>query len=449
MKRLEQFAQKKRVLLTTAPLEALVDPDGIGGHPYDKTDTYLAWTCALELQDRLSVTCPAIGLRFLKENVPDVEMLEYPTWAQYRAALTSERWDMVGISFYTWSTPVAIDMAKAAREAGVPEVWGGNYGVLSPGLDEHFTRLVKGAGEADLHAYVYGRPLEKLRHPVLTGVSSFRGLHSGVGYLYSKRGCNIGCTFCSTPVFNPKENPISLQALNDVLDAYQREKVAQVIIYDETFFLNNDLAELVIDALAARDLKWICLTRADRIRGRIAELTDRCMDGAIIGIESFRDANLADVRKRDDVFNVRDTIREMNQHGRRVLGTFILGFERDTAETIEYDISQLANEGIFACQLTLLTPFHKTALYRDMERQGVLDEPDLSKYDLYHLVWKHPHISPSEARDILAWAQRTVNDPVRIEQKIRNDLKERLRASLRRRGLLPAQPRVGAGLVIA
>src|SRR6185369_4854501 len=107
--------QMKRVLLTSAPMESLVEENGIGGHPYNKTDTYQAWTCAVDLPDRLSVTCPSIGLRFLKENVPDVEILEYPTWAEYRKALASERWDMVGISFYTWSTPVAIEMAKEAR----------------------------------------------------------------------------------------------------------------------------------------------------------------------------------------------------------------------------------------------------------------------------------------------------------------------------------------------
>lgn len=418
----------KRVLLTTAPKEALIDFDGIGGNWYDKTDTYMAWTCALPLPDRLSVTCPPTGLRFLKANVPDVEVLEYPSWSEYLQAIKAERWDMVGISFYTWSTPVAIEMAKVARAAGVQEIWGGNYGVLGPGLEEHFTRLIKGPGEAPLHQYVYGKPLDRLRHPAILGESSFRGVQSKVGYLYSKRGCNIGCTFCSTPVFNPRENPIAAQDMAEALDRYRDEKVAHVIIYDETFFLDNDVAECVVDALAERDLKWICLTRADRIRGRIAELTDRCMDGAIIGVESFRDYNLRDVRKRDDVYNVRETIREMHEHGRRVLGTFIIGFEQDNAETIQFDIGQLAQEGIFACQLTILTPYHATKLFQQM--QPLIVETDLSKFDLYHLVWKHPKIGFEEMRTLLAWAQCKVNDPATIAKAIKEDMKRKLRRDL-------------------
>jgi Radical SAM superfamily len=422
----------KRVLLTTAPKEALIEQDGIGGNWYDRTDTYMAWTCALDLPDRLSVTCPPTGLRFIKANVPDTEILEYPTWAEYCNALEAERWDMVGISFYTWSTPIAIEMAKRAREAGVREIWGGNYGAIGPGLSEHFTKLVKGPGEYPVHQFVYGRPLKRVRHPAMLGASSFRDISSPVGYLYSKRGCNIGCTFCSTPVFNPRETPILMDDMEAALDYYREEKVAHVIIYDESFFLDNRLAERVVDELAARELPWICLTRADLIRGRIAELTDRYMDGAIVGIESYRDKNIADVRKRDDVYNVRQTVRELIVNKRRALGTFMIGFATDTVTDMMFDIEQLAQEGLFSCQLTLLTPYHGTKLWKQMEH--LVNQPDLSKFDLYNLVWDHPHMNRSEARDLLAWAQREVNSPERIAAAIKEELRQKMRTRIAKRG---------------
>jgi hypothetical protein len=438
-------SRPKRVLLTTAPKEALVEFDGVGGNWYDRTDTYMAWTCAVDVEDRLSVTCPPTGLRFIKANVPDIEILEYPTWDEYLKALQSERWDMVGISFYTWSTPVAIEMAAAAREAGIPEIWGGNYGAIGPGLKEHFTRLIKGPGEYAVHEFVYGRPLWRIRHPAMLGTSSFRGVSSPVGYLYSKRGCNIGCTFCSTPVFNPKEDPILMDDMTAALDRYREENVAHVIIYDESFFLDNALAEKVIDELAARELPWICLTRADLIRNRIPELTDRYMDGAIVGIESYRDKNIADVRKRDDVYRVRQTVRELIANGRRALGTFMVGFATDTIEDMQFDIEQLAAEGLFACQLTLLTPFHNTKLWKQMEH--LVNEPDLSKFDLYNLVWDHPHMNRSEARELLGWAQRQVNDPARVAAKVKREMKERIRKRMEKAGTLP--PRLDtAGIAV-
>jgi hypothetical protein len=107
---------------------------------------------------------------------------------------------------------------------------------------------------------------------------------------------------------------------------------------------------------------------------------------------------------------------------------------------MEFDVRQLANEGLFACQLTLLTPFHGTKLWRDMA--PLINEADLSKFDLYHLVWDHPHMSASEARDVLAWAQRHVNDPERIQRRIKNEMKDALRRKMAARG--GAQP-PGAG----
>merc|ERR1711865_599468 len=105
-----------------------------------------------------------------------------------------------------------------------------------------------------LHQYVYGRPLEHVTHPPTMGESGFRGVSSKVGYLYSKRGCNIGCTFCSTPVFNPKEDAIFMEDMEYALDTYKENSVAHVIIYDESFFLKNDIAERVVDGLAKRGL---------------------------------------------------------------------------------------------------------------------------------------------------------------------------------------------------
>jgi pyruvate-formate lyase-activating enzyme len=433
----------KKVLLTTAPIESLIDPDGLGGNWYDRTDIYMSWTCAVDIDDRLSVSCPPTGLLFLKANVPDVEILQYPTWEEYRAALKSEKWDMVGISFYTWSTPVAIEMAKEAREAGVREIWGGNYGAITPGLEAHFTNLVKGPGEFVLHQYVYGRPLPRIHHPPMFGETKFRGITSPVGYLYSKRGCNIGCTFCSTPVFNPMEDAIAMAELQEALDAYQERKVAHVVIYDESFLLENHLGNLVIDGLAQRGLSWDCLTRSDLIHGRIGELTDRGMDGATIGIETFNEKHHTDVHKRDDVRIIRETIAELNHYGRRAIGTFMIGYPDDTIEEMQADVRHLAEEGVFVCSLTLLTPFHRTRLWREME--PLIDQSDLSQFDLYHLVWKHPQMSPSEARDVLAWAQRTVNDPDRMGVRTKKDLKAALKRRLEARGrtlpsAMPMQP---------
>jgi len=39
----------------------------------------------------------SFGLRFLRQNIPEIEILEYPTRAEYRNAL-KKGWDVVGYS---------------------------------------------------------------------------------------------------------------------------------------------------------------------------------------------------------------------------------------------------------------------------------------------------------------------------------------------------------------
>ena len=71
------------------------------------------------------------GLRFLKQNVPGIEILEMPTVDEFRRVL-ARGWDIVGVSFYLHETRRALAMVDEARRAGTREVWGGNYGVLTP-----------------------------------------------------------------------------------------------------------------------------------------------------------------------------------------------------------------------------------------------------------------------------------------------------------------------------
>src|SRR5262249_35477977 len=89
-------------------------------------------------------------------------------------------------------------------------------------------------------------------------------------------------------------------------------------------------------------------------------------------------------------------------------------------------------------QLTLLTPFHGTALWRQMAKKGLIEETDLSKFDLYHMTWRHPTIAKDEMRDLLAWAQRTVNRPEFMAEEIKKDLKLKFKQSLERRRGQPA-----------
>ena len=145
----------------------------------------------------------SLGLRFIKQNVPGIEILEMPTAEEYRRAL-ARGWDIVGISFYLDETRRALEMVAEARRAGAAEVWGGNYGVLTPEVRPHFDRIFLGYAEHEI-AQALGHKLENLAHPPMVvpfGMPFWKIVRFGL--LFTTRGCCFGCTFCQTPAFAPK-----------------------------------------------------------------------------------------------------------------------------------------------------------------------------------------------------------------------------------------------------
>jgi radical SAM superfamily enzyme YgiQ (UPF0313 family) len=405
-----------KVLITTAPIEVLHVPGGLNNHTIDRTDTYQQWTQAVDEKYQLRIGCPPVGLRFLKENIPQIDILEYPRWDQYREALTMG-YDIVGISFMTCTTHIIREMVDMAREAGAREVWGGNHGVLNPSVSHLFDRTFTGSGEKVLAELLDGKPIREIKHPVIISDLKFRSFVSKVGYLYTKRGCNMGCSFCSTPVYLPKEDPLPMKEIEKVLDVYREEKVANVVIYDETFLSDLKFSLAVAEALAKRELPWVCLTRADRLKGKISQLVDLYMDGAVVGIESFREANLQTIEKRQKAKNIEKIINEMVSHGLRTVGTYMICYDEDTAEVIYRDVERLSTLGLFLAQVSVLTPFPGTPLWDQLEDRIV--DNDWNHFDIYHLVWDHPHISPEEARDLLAYAQTKINNPFKYYRQLR------------------------------
>ena len=408
--------KKSNILITTVPMDVLIDKDGLNNHIADRTDTYQTWTQAIKEKYQIRIGCPPVGLRFLKENISGLDILEYPSWDEYRDALENG-YDIVGISFFTCSMSAIPKMVRMARDAGVKELWAGNYGVFTPGAKELFDRVFIGSGEKILSELLEGRSLERIKHPAIISELRYRSFSSKVGYLYTQRGCRMGCSFCSTPLFLPYEDPMPMKEITKVLDIYREHEVANVVIYDETFMTNMKFSMEVAKALAERELPWVCLTRADRIQDKIPQLADLYMEGAIIGVESFRESNLQTIEKKQKAKNIERTINEMVRRGLRTVGTYMICYPEDTGEVIRRDIERLSSLGLFLAQISILTPFPSTPLWKQLEDKIV--DTDWNHYDIYHLVWKHPYITPEEARELLAYGQMKINNPLHYSRKLR------------------------------
>jgi len=342
----------------------------------------------------------SFGLRFLRQNIPGISILEYPTRAEFSLALR-QGWDAVGFSFYLEETNSILDMARQARTAGVPQLWAGNYGALTPAIQSNFDRVFSSYSEEALAQYL-GTPLDEIQHPAL--ITEFRfpgGWSIPVGVLFSSRGCSFRCTFCQTTAFAPHPKPISLDSLDGVLRFYTQHGVRFVLMLDENFGNLPSHAETVIELLARHRVRWLVQSRVDLFLRNFDQWCKCGMEGALFGIESFHQEILKQMHKNEKVQAAFELAARLNRAGLYAQGYYIIGLPSETAESIAEDLRTLASLELDVTQITIVTPHPQTEMWRDLESNYGIFEKDWSRFDTKHLVWNHPHCAPSVLESLL------------------------------------------------
>jgi radical SAM superfamily enzyme YgiQ (UPF0313 family) len=347
------------------------------------------------------------GLCFLKANVPGVDILEYPTWSDFKSALRKPP-DTLGISFYINETEIALQMVRYARQQGVKEVWAGNYGAYSPEVAKHFDRVITGWGEAPAAAALGFAPKKssEITHPPMygcmgTNLFPYLTLH---GFLYTSRGCPYTCTFCQTPDFYGEAQTVSLETIEQVLWTYSKHGIATANILDENFGIFPKHTREVIHLLKKYRMRWIPLCRVDLLLKHLEEWKEHGLFGAHIGVETLNPSSLKGSDKKLERGKSVELLRLMSKNHLIVQAFYIIGFEEDTVDSIRQDIEELAALDVDITQVQIVTPYPRTVL-RDAinQRYGIIDS-NLSKYNSRNLVWRHPNIDPGEIKQLQEWA---------------------------------------------
>lgn len=183
-------------------------------------------------------------MSFLEENVKGPTYLHFPHSYELKNYLSSGKYDVLGISAYTWSFPWAIGIAKKAKNFyGFKQVWLGGYAVMTDdsALIKYFDRLFWGYSESNLSQSIGLPPMatDCIQHPDLATDAFFLGKNSTVGHVIFKRGCQNNCSYCADPVFQPGgEGSLSFESIEKILDIYQEKGI-------HTIYFSNQNTNMV------------------------------------------------------------------------------------------------------------------------------------------------------------------------------------------------------------
>lgn len=298
--------------------------------------------------------------------------------------------DLVGITAFTAQATRAYAVAAEFRSRGIPVVMGGIHAsmclaeaservdaVVTGEAESVWEELLEDAKQGTLSGVYAGTRLDldkvpPARHDLLAG--NYR-----LGSIQTTRGCPLNCSFCSVTAFNGglfRHRPIE-----NVIDEFRLIQEKYVLVVDDNLIGTRK------DHIARTKELFRAMIQADLGKKWIAQVTINMADdeelldlasnagclGVFIGFESPSVEGLTEVRKKFNIQKGRDfraSVRRLQQHGIRVVGSFIIGLDVD-APGIGEQIAEAARlYGLDALNVLILTPLPGTHLWNKMEAEG-------------------------------------------------------------------------------
>jgi radical SAM superfamily enzyme YgiQ (UPF0313 family) len=356
------------------------------------------------------------GLRFLKQNIPEIEVLEYPSWEEFKEKL-KEGWDIVGFSVYLYQIPEILEMIGEARKQGVKEIWAGNYGAPYPAIEAVVDRVIIGDGFQEVAGiFGYSIPPDQIEHPAMTAtVTAIWKFHLlSFGILYTAFGCPYKCSFCQTPVFIKNRLLVNIESIDRVLNYYHQLGIRYIGIFDETFGIHAAHYEAVTKLLAKYGMIWAAQSRVEIFLANLEKWYERGLRLPGIGVEFMDEEALADVNKKQAVWKIEEWAKASRKPGMFRYAFSIIGHPHMDREKTIQDAYKLKALGFEINRASVLTPFPHTPQWKEIEETYGIDETDLHKYDSRNLIWKHPHIDKAEMLELLHQLKTTYNSSAKL-----------------------------------
>ena len=208
----------------------------------------------------------------------------------------------------------------------------------------------------------------------------------GAYTMESARGCPYRCNFCS--VWKFYQGKCRLKSSDTVVDQLAALPGEFIAFVDDNFLQSLPRAQAMYERIKAMGLKkhyWI-QARSDSIVRRpdiVEKWASIGLSTVLVGLEGFREQDLAKVNKSNSVAANEKAVEIMHQHNIDIWGAFIVDptwVRSDFDQLIQY-VRALK---ITFPQFTVLTPLPGTDLFK--ERVQDLVTRNFAKFDFLHTV---------------------------------------------------------------
>ncbi len=351
--------------------------------------------------------------------------------------------------------PRAMDIARKLRMAGIPVALGGFHvsGCLSmlpqitPELQEaidlgvslfageaegRFDTVLKDAWQGTLKPlYNFMDDLPSLAGATMPILPATRIKRTG-GSMTSfdaGRGCPFQCSFCT--IINVQGRKSRRRSADDVEEIIRRnlaQGINRFFITDDNFARNTDWESIFDRLIHMREQEKLnikFIIQVDTMCHRLPHFIEKAGRAGVarvfIGLESINpDSLLGAKKKQNKITEYRKMLLAWKHAGATIFAGYILGFPKDTPESIIRDIRIIQRElPIDLLEFHCLTPLPGSEDHQRLYKEGAYLDPDLNKYDLEHVTAKHPTMSQAEWEKVYQDAWKTFYTPEHMKTVMR------------------------------
>jgi radical SAM superfamily enzyme YgiQ (UPF0313 family) len=364
------------------------------------------------------------GILLIQRNISaPTTVVDFPTRAAFEAELTSQDYDIVGISSIIVNVGKVREMCRIVRRLAPKAtiVVGGHVAAI-PGIEQMIDadHIVRGDGISWMRRFLGEDEAAPIVHPEI--VSGFGARTLGMRLPQSKGstaatiipsvGCPMGCNFCTTSAFfGGKGKFLNFYNTGGELFGVMSHMESKLgarsfFMMDENFLLHKRRALELLECMKAGSKPWslYVFSSANAIgQYSMRELVELGVSWVWMGLESEHSAY--DKLKGTDSMRL---TRELHENGIKVLGSTIVGLEHHTPENIQGEIEHAVAHDTDFHQFMLYTPVPGTPLFFQMQEQGrMLEGVDLA--DIHgqgQFNFQHAAISREDSKRFLDWAFR-------------------------------------------
>lgn len=366
---------------------------------------------------------PSLGLLTLAGMTPDRHEVVYLDVQDIDGvSMDWSTFDLVAISTFTAQAPEAYELAGRCRAGagGVKVVMGGLHVTCLPDEAlEHCDAVVVGEGELCWPDVLADAERGALRAKYLSKPREFDLANTPMPAYHlldmdkynritvqTSRGCPWKCEFCAssillTPKYKQKPMEKVLAEVDRIRELWPRPFIE---FADDNSFVDRRYWKKLLPELAKRHIKWF--TETDISVGEDDELLTLMREAGcaevLIGLESpneqgMRGLELKSDWKRKQRGDYLRLIHNIQSHGIRVNGCFVLGLDGQTPDIFDrvYDFARELE--LYDVQITLQTPFPGTPLYERLRRSGrLLEKSAWKRCTLFDLTFEPTPMSAGE-----------------------------------------------------